>query len=118
VLDDEQVAAAASFLQPKSFAGGSKIIAKGDLADTLYLLKRGAVDVIRQGKTVVHYTAGSYFGDNALSRTMGTRNADCVARGPVECLVLSRENFVAVRNGPTVTPRGQPPLKSTPALYV
>ena len=57
-----------------------------------YMIDKGRVEVVRDGKKVVELSAGQIFGESALISDE-PRNASIFAMGPVTCLVIGAEEF-------------------------
>jgi glutaminase len=79
------------------FETGERIVGHGDPADRIYLLARGEVVVTlslagERPLRLATLSAGMVFGELAVIER-GTRSADVVADGDVECWTLSRDAF-------------------------
>src|SRR6185295_19398781 len=99
-LDDDQLRRLEPLLVRERFAPGQRIVGRGDPADNIYLLARGEVSVTvalagARPLRLSTLSAGMAFGELAVILG-GTRSADVVADGDVECWVLSRDTFVAL----------------------
>jgi len=70
---------------------GERIIAKGERGDEMYFIASGEVDVITPSGPIA-LTTGAFFGEMALL-TRQPRNADVVASGYVQLLVLEGGDF-------------------------
>jgi putative ABC transport system ATP-binding protein len=71
---------------------GEVIIRQGDSGDKFYLIRRGEVRVIKDGKQQLGLGKGEFFGDRALV-TGEPRNATVQAVGEVELYTVSRDTF-------------------------
>ena len=96
-LTEDQLVATTPRLQNERFAPGSVIVRQGDLADRLYIISRGRVEVVRRmpdGEEVVvnHLGPGQYFGEIGLLHG-GRRVATVRAVDQVEVLVLDQQTF-------------------------
>lgn len=99
-LDRATVAGIAGRLRRERFEPGATVIRQGEPAETLYLLVRGAVDVLREHpdgrrSRVAELGVGDYFGEMGLLHGVG-RNASVLARGEVEVLAMDRATFEEV----------------------
>ncbi|MDD8019125.1 MAG: SulP family inorganic anion transporter [Bacteroidota bacterium] len=84
-------------MSERSFAEGEKIFSHGDVADEIFLVRRGSVRVLlplERGKR--HHLAtigsGDFFGELAFL-DKGKRSADVEAKVPTDLYVLSRARF-------------------------
>jgi glutaminase len=77
-LSEEELTDLASLCNVKTYKAGAKIVTAGDLADSLFFLRSGAVHVtLPDGVRLATLTAGMAFGEMALLET--TRSADVLA---------------------------------------
>lgn len=67
---------------PKNYAAGDIIFHDGDIADLMYGILDGEVDVIVHGKSVETLHAGQVFGVGAL---VGTTNRTYTAKAKTDC---------------------------------
>lgn len=85
-------------IQERSFADGELIIRRGDAGDNMHVIRTGRVRIplVDAGtgatKMVVHLGPGQLVGEMALL-TGERRNADVIAEGDVETLVIDRETL-------------------------
>lgn len=86
-----------SLFSVEEYEPGELVFAQGDLADRLYVLQKGEVEVLRttEGQEVLlaRLGPGDYFGEIALLRADGRRTASVRAATHVELLALGKENF-------------------------
>jgi hypothetical protein len=85
-------------LAPLSFATQAILVRQGEPGDRFYLLARGEVEALVDGRVTRTMAAGDYFGEIALLRDV-PRTASVRARTPVEVYALDREEFVAAVTG-------------------
>ena len=79
--------------KPRLAAPGEVLFRAGDPADALYVIKRGAVDIISAaGETLTQLQSGAFFGEMALL-DHAPRNATAQAADYCELFVLSRGEF-------------------------
>jgi MFS family permease len=88
---------ASRFLEVHAKAGAT-IIEQGAPGDLFYLIARGEIDVLHDGRHVKTLGPGDYVGEIALLHDV-PRVASCVARTDVELYGLGREAFVAAVGG-------------------
>jgi len=96
-FDEGALTGIAEIAESVHLKAGTRVFAQGDEGDELYLIRRGAVEILLpllEGKR--HHLAtmarGDYFGEIAfLDR--GTRSADAVAKTDTDLFKLSRERF-------------------------
>jgi ATP-binding cassette subfamily B protein len=110
------LSAIASRLELERYADGDTIIRQGDVADKLYLVDRGNVQVIAHNGTTEDHALntlheGDYFGEIALLMDV-PRTATVRALGSVQVLSLSKEDFqVIARRLPGFTDRFAPTVQ-------
>ncbi|MRR51788.1 MAG: cyclic nucleotide-binding domain-containing protein [Rhodocyclaceae bacterium] len=95
----ETLAALDAHLVRASFAAGTKIFARGDTGDELYLVRKGTVRFMlpingNQAKHLSTCGRGAFFGELAFLDG-DARSADAIALTDVELFVLSRKTFDA-----------------------
>ena len=96
-LDEAELGPFAAKCQLHTYEAGHEITREGDLGTGLYVVTRGAVDVVsRRGtpeeRTITTTAAGGFFGELALVLEQ-PRSATVVTREVTECLVLTRWDF-------------------------
>ena len=96
-LDEAELGPFAAKCQLHTYEAGQEITREGDLGTGLYVVTRGAVDVVsRRGtpeeRTITTTAAGGFFGELALVLEQ-PRSATVVTREFTECLVLTRWDF-------------------------
>lgn len=74
------------------FEPGELIFEQGDTGDRLYVIRKGSVDVLRDGALVAHLAAGEYFGEMALMST-AARTATVRAAEPTDLLAVAKGDF-------------------------
>lgn len=85
--------------KPRLAAPGEVLFRAGDPADALYVIKRGAVDIISAaGETLTQLQSGAFFGEMALL-DHAPRNATAQAADYCELFVLSRGEFDRILDG-------------------
>lgn len=88
-------------VEEKVFQRGEVIFEEGALGDTLYIVKAGSVGVFLVDAKVglrfelARLRAGQVFGEMAML-TEQPRNATCQAVEPTECILISRQTFMAI----------------------
>ena len=88
----------ASSLIPVSVTTGSEIFRQGDRGDLFYLVGRGEVEVLVEGRPATRLGAGEGFGEIALLRDV-PRTATVVATRDGELLALERNEFIPAVTG-------------------
>ncbi len=93
----EQMAVA---LDKVTFQNNEKILIQGNTGDEFFIIADGKVQVSvadKDGneKQVATKSKGEYFGEKALL-SADVRSATCIADGPVTCLTLERDDFLAM----------------------
>jgi len=74
------------------FAAGTRIFDQGQVGTALYMLRRGYVDIIRDGAVINTVGPGDFFGEIAVLGEM-PRTASASAVGEVDALVLEASRF-------------------------
>lgn len=97
-----------SALIPVSYADGDYVIREGEKGSTFYIIKSGqaiikksskpdgscnSADTFGESRQVATLSFGNYFGEVSLLHDE-PRQADVIASGPLECLVLNQAMFV------------------------
>jgi MFS family permease len=98
LLDEATLERLAGALQPSSVAAGEAIVRQGELADRFFLVVRGRVEVVVDGRRVREHGAGESFGEIGLLRAT-TRTATVRALEPAELRSLPGDAFVAAVTG-------------------
>jgi len=78
--------------QPKSVAPGEKLIQKGKMNESLYLITHGSLDIVKDGEVVANRHTGDVLGE--VSALGFAPTADAVASGWTEVLAFSREQVM------------------------
>ena len=95
-LNPRQVHSIVHAFIPQIFEPKTMICTQGDQGDSFFIIEEGEIDVwIKKEKKkqfISTLEKGSFFGEKALL-TNEPRNADCIAKTQVTCLVLSKKNF-------------------------
>jgi len=86
-----------ALVERKFYIAGDPIYKEGDVADALFLIEMGAVDIVPRGKEVVFATMGSgqVFGELAFFER-GTRPASASARERTYLLRIPFQRFSEV----------------------
>lgn len=75
--------------ESESYSDGELIFSIGDLAENLYFIEKGSVELINaQGIAFASATEGQSFGEAAILQG-GVRSAGARARGSVDCRRIS-----------------------------
>lgn len=86
-----------SLFDLEQYEPGEVIFREGDLADRVYFIQKGTVEVVRtlEGKEIVlaRLGPGDFFGEMAFFVSNGRRTAAVRTSTPVELQVLGKENF-------------------------
>lgn len=88
----------ASTLTPVPMAAGKEVFHQGDGGELFYLVSRGEVEVLVEGRPATRLGAGAGFGEIALLRDV-PRTATVVATSDGELYTLERDEFIAAVTG-------------------
>jgi CRP/FNR family cyclic AMP-dependent transcriptional regulator len=97
----------AKLMEETQFAAGSIVIKEGDQADGLFVVSSGKLEAVRGGSVghaqpLATYGPGDFFGEMALFQGF-PRSATVRAIEDSECLVMTREDFMAeLKNHPKI----------------
>ena len=78
----------------RQFMPGEVIIREGEVGEELFLISEGEVEIDREGREVARLGPGDFFGELALM-SGNPRNANVVAKRPVDTYVLGKDDFDA-----------------------
>ena len=92
-LTDERLRPILAAGVERAFGDGDVVMRTGEPAESLYLVLEGTVEVRRRGRTVL-LAAGELVGEIEVLAPGEGRLADVVAKGPVQCLEVRREDVV------------------------
>jgi len=96
-LHPEELDMLAELSQERSFASGEVIFNEGDVGDSLFVIVRGEIEVVRKGeggapRTIAVLKEGEFFGEMSLI-DKEYRSATCRTRTDAELLRLTNENL-------------------------
>jgi SulP family sulfate permease len=96
-LDDEALTRLAEVIEERELAEGARLFARGDPGDEIFIIRRGAVQILLPlGEGRFHHLAtfsrGGLLGDMAFL-DHGFRSADAVALEDTSLFALSRQRF-------------------------
>jgi len=95
-LTDEEIAALATLMKPRTYQAGQCIVESGQLASSLFFLQSGMVSVkLPDGVRLATLAAGMVFGEMGLLEE--NRSADVWADTAVQCLELPLDDFAGFR---------------------
>jgi CRP-like cAMP-binding protein len=91
-LPPEEIHSLVANVQERDFKQGTRIITEGEQGFELYIIKKGCVEVLHQGKTVATLGPSEVFGEMALL-THEVRQATVVAKTDVTLLEIHKSDF-------------------------
>jgi cAMP-dependent protein kinase regulator len=91
-MDDYERSQIADALKPETAKAGDEIIKQGDAGNMFYIIEEGSAVAIKDGKEVMTYAQGSFFGELALL-TSDARAATVQAQSECSLLTLDRKTF-------------------------
>ena len=90
----KDVKARAESVSEKSFAAGEYVFKQGDLADNVFVIKSGEVEIVKQGDVgatiLARLREGEYFGEMGL---LGKQPRNASARAATKVSVLSIDRY-------------------------
>ncbi len=101
MLSTEELEYVADLSRPRRFSAGEHIIEEGDLGDSLFVVFKGEVDILRKDasgtlKMLATLAPGQFFGEMSLI-DKDVRSATARARSECELLHLTAENLTSFR---------------------
>jgi len=94
-LSSEKLNALIRALQIQDYADGQTIVQQHNPGDTFFIIKSGTVDVLKDGVHIRSITKLDYFGERSVLFD-DFRSATIVAKGPVSCWILHKEDFLQI----------------------
>jgi len=94
-LDREEIRKLAERVRVRVFAPGEEVVRQGDEGDSLFIVRRGALDVRIDGASVGSLREGSVFGEMSLL-TGEKRAATVIASTEVRLIEISKEDIEPV----------------------
>jgi NADH dehydrogenase len=79
-------------IRGQHFEAGDAVFHQGELGDSVYVIRRGEVEVLRGEQVVAALGPGDYFGEMALLSDK-TRNATVRVRTSLEVVLIAKEDF-------------------------
>ncbi len=84
----------------RQYEAGKNIVTQGQGGEGFFIIVSGNVDVVRERSDGVkvlvnHFAGGDFFGELALLDE-GIRTASVITKEPVQCLALTRWDFLAI----------------------
>ena len=79
--------------EPTEFAAGDVIFKKGDPGDTMFVVIRGEVEILAEGKVVDRLSEGDIFGEMSLIDKQ-LRSADALAKTDCSLVVINESRFL------------------------
>lgn len=104
--NERELSRLAGILTPKTMKRGENVIVEGDTGDELYIMKEGAVNILKKTMEDEQYTVVRleskermviFFGELALLDN-DKRSATVTADSDCEFLVMKREDFITLGN--------------------
>lgn len=99
-LNNRQIKSVAGGCVSRKFSEGEKMVEQGDGGEGIFIIVSGRAEAIREmangeKRSVNTFGPHDYFGELALLNE-GPRTAAVIARSEVDCLVLTRWDFLAL----------------------
>ncbi len=101
-LEEKEIIKLVEIIQEVDFKQGEAIFKQGDTGDALYVIKKGTVEIVKNGMSVCNLEPGAFFGEMALVESK-PRNADITANEDISLLKISKKDFnFFIRSNPTI----------------
>lgn len=83
----------------EDYASDQRIVTEGEVADALYLVVKGGVNVTKaSGQFLAYLGRAGFFGEMALFADGAKRTAHCTAAMPTRCAVVRKDHLEAFCN--------------------
>ena len=92
-LSENTLEAIAKNMKKEKFNKGDKIIEEGTYGNTFYLISKGKVTIMTEGKALRVLEKGECLGEKSLLSNDSLRTATAVAEGKVICYVIYKKEF-------------------------
>lgn len=96
LLTKEELKEVSSIFYEKTYASGTKIFSENDKGSTMYIVKTGAVRIVKQEgegeKEIITFMPGDFFGEIALFDYV-FRTASAIADEETTVLEIQRDQF-------------------------
>ena len=92
-LNKQQLQRLLQIIVTQKFSNGEKIITEGETGDLFYIIKEGTVHCTKKGVLLKDFSAGEYFGEQALLYK-SKRKATITAAGKVLVISIGREDLI------------------------
>ncbi len=76
----------------RTLAAGEAVFREGDVADAMYVVLEGDIDVLKDRRVIETVGPGSIVGEMALIEA-APRSATAIARGPARLAAVSQQRF-------------------------
>merc|ERR1719375_926739 len=81
-------------LVPMKFRTDQEVVQQGEAGDIFFIVEEGSLVAVKDGKEVMNYAPGDYFGELALlNASVGVRQCTIKATSDVRLLTLKRDAF-------------------------
>lgn len=97
-MDAYERSQVADALKVEMHTDGTAVIKQGEKGDTFYIIEKGTAKVEKDGKEVMQYQPGDFFGELALL-TSEVRAASVITTSEVKLLSLDRRTFQRMLGG-------------------
>lgn len=94
-FDEHEIAEVAGYSQLIDYPRGTVIAEEGESGESMFAIRFGRVEVLKQGKRVTTLSAGDIFGEIALF-SGGERTASIRALSDIEVLMIPKDGFETI----------------------
>ncbi|OMJ90745.1 hypothetical protein SteCoe_6822 [Stentor coeruleus] len=96
-LDSKTLKELFSMIDIKKYKDSEVVFKEGALCENVYIVKRGKINVIKNGKIVRTICKHDYVGERGILFDK-TTSASCVADGTASLWIISKNNFIHILN--------------------
>lgn len=80
------------------YDAGQVIFRQGDRGDKFYIVMKGEIEIVLDGRVITTYGLGGYFGEKSLF-TDETRTATAIARSKADLLTIGKDELLSLIRG-------------------
>jgi cGMP-dependent protein kinase len=97
-LSEKKLLALAQLMKKEKYSENEYIVKENTEGDRFYLINKGVVIILKEGKEIRELEKGNYFGEISLLNKEN-RTASVKAKTQIICYCLSKEDFLSIIDG-------------------